>query len=469
MTKGCVSRPVFNRKAKAFGEKFASAFRPILLAIRSFRRSWLGSGLTGLVLAALIFWLAATSLPLSADGTITIGPQAAAVDDHFGQYLYVHQADIEPFLDKYSAEMGREGIPLLLEMVGWIIAISLLVGWVIDVLISRGFAYFFAPAFAEWKRSVVYATGRLFLSFVYTGLLLLAAYAALNFASAAVVVVIAVVISLVIAFAAQVVWILYLYRTNVAVAVLFYIGVIIVHGTLGGLIAKPLVTMQAASTASSFVDQVVTPKLQAEADANKQALAAAQSARDGIKEKVDDLQRRINAAQTDQYQVGKEIEEKKNSDIYVLSQIIQARARGELDSAHSQLTAFIDRFPSSPLLDLARAQLAQINDQMAATEAQKKQAEADAARAAAQARADLLTRAGKGDVTLSEMRQALIGKSRTDVSDLLGLPSETGSDSWGYRRQMILNPLTNERHGLTVYFNEGVVQGVDYDMNIGAP
>jgi hypothetical protein len=27
---------------------------------------------------------------------------------------------------------------------------------------------------------------------------------------------------------------------------------------------------------------------------------------------------------------------------------------------------------------------------------------------------------------------------------------------------MIVNPLTNDRYGLTVYFNEGVVQGVDY-------
>ena len=100
-------------------------------------------------------------------------------------------------------------------------------------------------------------------------------------------------------------------------------------------------------------------------------------------------------------------------------------------------------------------------------ETQKKQEEADAARAAAQARADLLARAGKGEVTLSEMRQALIGKTRAQVSDLLGQPSETASDSWGYRQQMILNPLTNEKHGLTVYFNEGIVQSVDYDMNGG--
>jgi hypothetical protein len=70
-------------------------------------------------------------------------------------------------------------------------------------------------------------------------------------------------------------------------------------------------------------------------------------------------------------------------------------------------------------------------------------------------------------VTLSEMRRVLIGKSRTDVSNLLGLPTDTASDSWGYRQQMIFNPLTNEKHGLEVYFSEGIVQGVDYNKNVG--
>ncbi len=32
---------------------------------------------------------------------------------------------------------------------------------------------------------------------------------------------------------------------------------------------------------------------------------------------------------------------------------------------------------------------------------------------------------------------------------------------------MILNPLTNEHHGLTVYFNQGTVQSVDYNDSVG--
>ncbi len=61
------------------------------------------------------------------------------------------------------------------------------------------------------------------------------------------------------------------------------------------------------------------------------------------------------------------------------------------------------------------------------------------------------------------MRQALVGKSRADVRALLGAPSDTGSDQWNYQQQMIVNPLTSEQTGLTVYFSEGSVQSVDYN------
>jgi hypothetical protein len=60
------------------------------------------------------------------------------------------------------------------------------------------------------------------------------------------------------------------------------------------------------------------------------------------------------------------------------------------------------------------------------------------------------------------MRRVLIGKSRAEVSALFGPPTETASDRWGFAQRMIVNPLTNEKSGLAVYFNDGAVQSVDY-------
>jgi len=60
------------------------------------------------------------------------------------------------------------------------------------------------------------------------------------------------------------------------------------------------------------------------------------------------------------------------------------------------------------------------------------------------------------------MRLALVGKNRADVTALFGTPTETASDRWGYAQQMIVNRMTSEKHGLAIYFTEGIVQSVDY-------
>jgi hypothetical protein len=454
MTRGYVSRSVPNHDAKGL-VLFA---RYVTSSRLTLQLGW----------CALIFWLCALSLPLMADGTNTVAAQPVAGADDFGQYLADHQADLAPFFKKNAEDLFKLGVPLLMGMTGWVIAFTMLAGWGVDVLMSRGFAFFFAPAFAEWKRAAIYATGRLFLSFVYTCLMGFAIVFSLGLAHAGIAVTLSLLLLLVVAFAAQLVWILYLYRTAFPVSVAFYLAIIVVHTVVGFLIAKPVIGLQASSVATDFVDRVITPRMQAETESTKGELAAADSARNAAKAKVADLQNQIAQAQTEQQQLGTEIEEKKNSDIYVFSQIVQAHARGELDSARDQLTAFLAKFPSSSLIALAQAQRAQVNSQIVTEEAQKKQEEADAARAAEQAQADLLARAAKGEVTLSEMRQALIGKTREQVGNLLGPPSATASDSWGYRQQMIVNPLTNEKFGLTVYFTEGTVLSVDYNRNGGS-
>ncbi len=412
----------------------------------------------------MILWLAASGWTALADGP---NPPPAAGGEDFGQYLADHQDDLAPFFAKNAEELTRQAIPVLMGVLGWVVIFTMLVGWGVDVVMSRGFAFFFSPAHAEIKRALIYATGRLFLSFLYTCLMAVAIVFSLGFFYAVVIIACVLVLLMLVAFAAQIVWILYLYRTPFSVSFLFYLAVIVVHTALGALIAKPVLESRASVAIADFFDQAVTPKLQAETTATRHELAEVASARNAVRAKVADLQNQISQAQADQELLRKEIVDKKNSDIYVLSRIIQLRAHGDLASAHDQLAAFPGQFPASPLDALAQTQLAQVTAEMTAQAEQKKQEEADAARAEAEARADLLARADKGEVTLSEMRKVLIGKTRDQVSSLLGLPSETASDSWGYRRQMIMNPITNQKFGLLVYFNEGTVQSVDYYRNAG--
>jgi hypothetical protein len=427
--------------------------------IRAFVPSFRGAGIAVLGFGALIFWGTA-NLPAMADGA---NPPPARED--FGQYLVDHQADLAPFFEKNAGDLLKQAVPLLMGLSGWIIVLTMLAGWVIDLLLSRGFAYFFAPAFAGLKRSIAYATGRLVLSVIYTVLMGVAVIVSLGLLHAGAIIATAIFILLVVGLAAQIVWILYLYRTDVPISAAFYLTIIVTHAIVGLLISTPLIVAQGSGLATQFMDRAVAPKLRAEVESTRHELAAARSSCNDARSKVADVQNQIDQAGTDQQQLTREIEQKKNSDAYVFSQIAKVRAQGDLNSARDQFAAFLAKFPSSSLAGTARAQLTQIDADLAAQAAQKAQKEADDVRAAAQAQADLLARAAKGEVTLSEMRQVLLGKTRAQVSSLFGLPNETASDSWAYRQQMIVNPLTNEKHGLMVYFLEGTVQSVDYYGN----
>jgi hypothetical protein len=388
---------------------------------------------------------------------------AASPKEDFGQYLVDHQDDLAPFFSDNAGELFRQAVPLLMGMLGWITLLTMLIGWALDILLSRGYAYFFAPAFPEIKRSIIYATGRLVLSAVYTMLMGLAVVLTQRLTDFPLIIAIAFSFLILVALAAQIVWVLYLFRTDVPISAAFYIVVLIVHAVVGTLVALPMLGAHAPVVATGFVDGVLVPRMRAEIDARKHDLAASESARKASQAKTDELQGQLTDALTAQSQLHDEIEARKKSDFFVFSQIGKVRAGGDLNTARSELNDFLSSFPTSSLAPVARAQLTEVTNELAQQDAQKKQQAADAIRTTAQARTDLLARAAKGEVSLSEMRRVLIGKTRDEVNGLLGPPTDTASDTWAYRQQMVFNPLTNEKFGLTVNFLEGVVQGVDYN------
>jgi hypothetical protein len=395
------------------------------------------------------------------------GPGSAAPED-FGQYLADHQADLGPFFSKNSGEFISHGVPVLLQWLGRIMLATLVLGWILDVVLSRGYSALFAPALARLSRAFVYATGRLAMSVILTILFGVSIILVSGLAHLGVVLSLVAVFFVLIAAGVQVFWIRYLYRTDIFISLLFYITLVVIHGFAALGISAPMIGGRATDSAKAFVDGTITPKLQAEAAATRQQLAQLSPARDQAATQAAQLQDQIDRGKDEIVQLGKEIEEQKNSAGYLFSLIVKVHARGDLTGAHAQLTDFLARFPNDPLTGLAKGQLVQVDSELAAQAAQKKQAEADAARVAAQARADLLARAARGEVTLSQIRNAIIGKTRADVSALLGPPSETASDRWGFAQQMIRNPLTGEKTGLAVYFNDGLVQGVDYYYGTGA-
>jgi hypothetical protein len=386
----------------------------------------------------------------------------SAVPGDFGQYLVDHQDDLAPFFSKNSGEFVAAGVPMVLAWFGRIMFVTLIFGWILDVGLGRGFAALFAPSKTTLIRSLIYATGRLALGVVLAILLGLAVIPLTGSSNLTGVLALLVGIFILATVGVQIGWIFYLYRTDIFISMLFYLTLVVVHGFVALAISAPMIGAHASDSATTFVDQTITPKLQAEVRSTRQEVARLVAARDQTIAEVSQAQDQLDQAKAEQGQVQKEIEDQKHSSVFLFSQIVKAHARGELQSAHDQFTDFLNRFPNGPLAGLAKGQLIQVDNELATESAQKRQAAADAARAAAQARADLLARAARGEVTLSEMRDTLIGKTREQVSSLLGPPTETASDRWGFSRQMIVNPLTEAKSGLAVYFSEGIVQSVDY-------
>jgi hypothetical protein len=387
--------------------------------------------------------------------------------ENFGQYLVDHQDDLAPFFSKHSGDFVGQGVPLVLGWLGRIMFLTLILGWILDVGLSLAYSALFAPLLSRWPRAFIYATGRLVLSVILTVLLSLLIILIAGMAHLLTVVFLVMLVFLLIGFAVQVGWVIYLYRTSLPASVLFYVAVVVVHGLIVSIAVTPFLGARASAPIVQFLDQVVTPQLQGEVKATREELATITPGRDQAAAAVTQLQDKIDRDRTDEINLRQEIEDKKISEPYLFSQAVKVHAQGNLEAAHDQLSALLSRFPTGSLTGLVEGQLNQVNSEIVAQQALKKQEAAEAARAAAQAKADLLARAGKGEVTLSEMRHVLIGKTRDEVKSLLGVPSDTASDRWGFGKQMIVNPMTNQKYGLSVYFSDGLVQSVDYYYGTG--
>ena len=289
---------------------------------------------------------------------------------------------------------------------------TLVACWAIDVFLGRGFAAFFAPGLTKLKRAIVYATGQfaigMLFSFVFSVVVIFGS--GMPYIDVAVPVLAGILFLT--SFAIQVGWVIYLYRTNPFISGAFYLGVLGVHLVVGMVVAVPLLNGPASSLATTFVDQKITPQLRDEIEATRQELSTAATSRDQVKAESTETQNKLTTAQTEATDLQKQIDEKKNSETYLFSQIAKLHARGDLAKAHDQFTDFMVKFPSGSLSAAAKAQLDQINTEIATQDAANKQAAADAVQAAAKARADLLDRASKG------AGQPLRGARRPDRQDL---------------------------------------------------
>lgn len=416
-------------------------------------------GIFILLFAIGVFILTHTGKQIAPMPTQTV---ASANGENFGQFLVDHYALLVPFFEKNQQNLVRQGEPLLIRVMGDLILINMAIGWVLTVGIAIGFSSIYARRHAQPQEAVIYATWRLGLDI---GIFLMASLGAFGWELLQLPIPVWPILILfgLAGIIAHSILVANVYGTNTTVSTLFYIFLLTILILAVALVSGAAIKKRMAIVLAQFFDvQSVTAQLNdATAEGNRQ-LADIKSSSAEAHQTVDAAQDKINEIDKNMEAVRKEIETEQNSEAYVYARIMRIRAQGDLPSAQDQLEAFIVKFPTGTLINTAKAQLDVIKQDIVTGDAQKKLAEANEAQAAAQARADLLARASRGEVTIVEMRHALLGKTMYEVQGLFGKPTESGPERWGYASKMVQNPQTNEKFGLSVYFTEDVVQSVDY-------
>jgi len=388
-------------------------------------------------------------------------PAAPTSSPDFPAYFAQHQDEVVPFLEQNACATLKDGLHILVGVGGNLLLVTALFGWVLDVPLSWGFSTVFAPAYGKLTRALVYACGRLVLALMMTVILSFAALIGVN-AGAGLPALMIVGVLAIPAIVVQVFWINFLYRTPSFNSVLFYFVLLAAHTLIFVILVPTMFSQQVDTAITQYMNQSVVPCLRTEADKTHLLSAGLAAKRDAVQSHVTDLQSRITQDQSDEQDLQKQIDARKNAPAIQFARLVLLRAQGNLADAEKGFADFIAKNPDDSHADAARGPVNAINEALKAQLALERQQQAEIARAAAQARTALLARAAAGQATLSEMRHALIGKSRAEVLAFLGAPSETGADRFGYGKRMVIDPDTRESRGLTVVFSEGFVQGVDY-------
>ncbi len=173
----------------------------------------------------IAFLLCLGLIPMAAFGAMASVPPP----EDFGRYLIDHREDLAPFFSRNGSDLTRGLVPLAVEWMGGVFFLTLILGWAIDVLLARGFATLFVPPQTSFRPALIYATGRVGLNLILVAAFGLGLIGVAGAAHLALAVVAVVVVFVFLATAVQVGWIWYLYRSDVRLAVLFYLTVVVVH------------------------------------------------------------------------------------------------------------------------------------------------------------------------------------------------------------------------------------------------
>lgn len=192
---------------------------------------------------------------------------------------------------------------------------------------------------------------------------------------------------------------------------------------------------------------------QSEVSTFKTKLVSAEKESTRLKSELSSASSRVN-------ELIAEVDRLKNQDSYEFAEAGRLADSGDLKGALRAYTAFIRDFPSSALIDNATSQVSVIEQRL---EAHRREAAARAERERKEnEQRELAAKLRQGMLTVPQLIPYLRGKTRDQVSDLLGSPNTVGSggNTLGFYNKAYSSIKRSNDTILKVNFSGGIVYSV---------
>jgi hypothetical protein len=386
--------------------------------------------------------------------------------DKFANTVAEHQEELQSLFQSFGADSVQElilaGIGIYLK----ILIVATIFQFIVEGGIAKMFSAVFVPVFNNFQRAALWAGAQLGVRVVVLILLVLALIvtgATHNGFLGLILMIFVVLLWFGIALVVTAV----IYQIGIGMALGLNLGCVIVVGVLLVGSFYPLQTLVFSPAWDAVVKEHLVVKIQAETANVLHQLQEAQNELAKEKKATQDLQDAIAAEEVKQVDLNKQIAARVLAPDYTFAALAHLRATGKLDDALAGYKDFPNKFPGSPYIPDAQNAVQDIEKQIADEAAEQKRRDDEAKLLAATKEKELHDHMAAGKATLSEIRNRILGLSRADVKGIFGDPDEDAADRWGYGKQMIIDPLTGQQHGLQVEFFQGVVRSVDYYY--GAP
>jgi hypothetical protein len=390
----------------------------------------------------------------------------------FEQFLAQHPQRVEAFWSRYGTDIIRASAPQWVKIAAHLALFVLLFNFVVSLAGGWICSKITIPLKATWKNALIFAlaeTG----AWVVFGILVYA-LAHLMFVGDPTniswgYVILLVVLSPILAIGLTLGATFFVYRVKLGQCVVYtliFFGVSVVLNGIGALMGSSVLSSNTSFVASNYGEpilmQAVLPYVQQEVRIVRDERDELVRQRDEATRKLEKLESRLAQLKQEEIVLQRQLSEKEKSDEVIYAELGKLADRPDLSKALTAYENFLKERPQTPMRPIVEKQIETLKETIASRQQQKEKSLAEAAMAAARELAEFKAKYSQGEATLSDVRKFVLNKSRTEVTAILGPPSETAANAFLYSKEMVTDPVAGRKRAFWVMFEQGVAQTVKY-------